>query len=404
MNIQEIRAQFPILSRKVNNKPLVYLDNGATTQKPLKVIEALTSYYTNLNSNVHRGVHKLSQLATDAFEGSRVSVKEYINANKTGEVIITKGTTESINLLAWSFGEAFINEGDEIIVSEMEHHANIVPWQLLCKRKKAVLKVIPVSKNGELDMNMFDFLLSEKTKMVSVAHISNTLGTINPIEEIIEKSHKAGAKVHIDGAQAIAHTKIDVQSLDIDFYSFSAHKMYGPMGIGIFFGKEELLNIMPPYQSGGEMIDQVSFKETTFNELPYKFEAGTPDVAGMLGFQAAIEFIDDLGIDNIAKYEDELLKYGTDELLKIKGLRLLGTADRKACVLSFLLDDIHPFDAGTIIDQLGVAVRTGNHCAQPIMDKMCIPGTIRASLAIYNTKEEIDALVVAILKAQQMLS
>ncbi len=404
MDILKIRAQFPILSRTVNNKPLIYLDNGATSQKPQSVIDAITSYYTDLNSNVHRGVHKLSQLSTDAFEESRISVKDFINASKISEVIITKGTTESINLLAWSFGEAFINEGDEIIVSEMEHHANIVPWQLLCQRKKAVLKVIPVNKAGELEMDVFDFLLSEKTKMVSIAHISNALGTINPIKEIIEKSHKVGALVHIDGAQAVAHTKLDVQELDVDFYSFSAHKMYGPMGIGILFGKENLLNKMPPYQSGGEMIDQVSFKETSFNELPYKFEAGTPDVAGMLGLQAAIEFLNNLGMENVAEAENNLLSYATQELNKIEGLKMIGTAANKASVLSFLLGDIHPFDAGTIMDQLGIAVRTGNHCAQPIMDKMCIPGTIRASLAIYNTKDDVDALVSSIHRTIKMFA
>jgi len=404
MDIQKIRAQFPILSRTVNNKPLVYLDNGATTQKPQSVIDAISNYYTNINSNVHRGVHKLSQIATDAFEESRVKVKDFIHASKISEVIITKGTTESINLLAWSFGEAFIEEGDEIIVSEMEHHANIVPWQLLCQRKKAKLKVIPVNKAGELEMDVFEFLLSEKTKLVSVAHISNTLGTINPLQEIIEKAHQIGAKVHIDGAQAVAHTEIDVQDLDVDFYSFSAHKMYGPMGIGILFGKEDLLNKMPPYQSGGEMIDQVSFKETTFNELPYKFEAGTPDVAGMLGLQAAIEFLEGLGMKAIAQAENELLDYATEELNKINGFRMIGRAKNKASVISFLLGDIHPFDAGTIMDQLGVAVRTGNHCAQPIMDKMCIPGTIRASLSIYNTKEDIDALISSIKKTQQMFA
>jgi len=404
MDIQKIRAQFPILSRTVNNKPLVYLDNGATTQKPQSVIDAISGYYTNLNSNVHRGVHKLSQLATDAFEEARVSVKDFINASKISEVIITKGTTESINLLAWSFGEAFIKEGDEIIVSEMEHHANIVPWQLLCQRKKAVLKVVPVSKAGELDMDVFDFLLSEKTKMVSITHISNALGSITPIKELIEKSHKAGALVHIDGAQAVAHNKLNMQELDVDFYSFSAHKMYGPMGIGILFGKEDLLNKMPPYQSGGEMIDQVSFKETSFNELPFKFEAGTPDVAGMLGLKAAIEFLNDLGMENIAKAENELLHYATQKLNRVEGLRIIGTAENKASVLSFLLGDIHPFDAGTIMDQLGIAVRTGNHCAQPIMDKLCIPGTIRASLAIYNTKEDVDALVSAINQTIKMFA
>lgn len=404
MDIQKIRAQFPILSRTVNNKPLVYLDNGATTQKPQSVIDAISDYYTNINSNVHRGVHKLSQIATDAFEESRVKVKDFIHASKISEIIITKGTTESINLLAWSFGEAFIKEGDEIIVSEMEHHANIVPWQLLCQRKKAKLKVIPVNKAGELEMDVFEFLLSKKTKMVSVAHISNTLGTINPLQDIIEKAHQVGAKVHIDGAQAVAHTQIDIQELNADFYSFSAHKMYGPMGIGILFGKEDLLNKMPPYQSGGEMIDQVSFKETTFNELPFKFEAGTPNVAGMLGLQAAIEFLGDIGMKAISQAENELLTYATEELNKIEDFRMIGRAKNKASVISFLLGDIHPFDAGTIMDQLGVAVRTGNHCAQPIMDKMCIPGTIRASLAIYNTKKDIDILISSIKKTQQMFA
>ncbi len=402
MDIQNIRNQFPILSRKVNNKPLIYLDNSATTQKPQSVIDAVSNYYTQINSNVHRGVHQLSQLATDAFEEARKSVQEFINAKEHHEVIITKGTTESINMLAWSFGEAFIKEGDEILVSEMEHHANIVPWQMLCERKKAKLKVIAVDENGVLKMQEFANLLNSNTKIVSIAHISNTLGTINPIKEIIDKAHKLGALVHIDGAQAVAHTALDMQELDVDFYSFSAHKMYGPMGIGIFYGKEQLLNKMPPYQYGGEMIDQVSFTKTTFNELPYKFEAGTPNVGGMLGLQAAIKFLSDIGLDQIKTYEDELLNYATLELQKIEGFRMIGNSPHKASVLSFLLDEIHPFDAGTILDQLGIAVRTGNHCAQPIMDKMGIPGTIRASLAIYNTTEEIDVLILGIKKTQQM--
>ena len=404
MDIQHIRQQFPILSRTVNNKPLVYLDNGATTQKPQVVIDAISTYYEHTNSNVHRGVHKLSQLATEAFEGGRETVRKFINASSTKEIIITKGTTESINLLANSFGEAFINEDDEIIVSEMEHHANIVPWQMLCDRKKAVLKVIPVTENGELEMDIFETLLSDKTKLVSIAHISNALGTINPIKDIIALAHKIGAKVHIDGAQAVAHTALNIQEFDVDFYSFSAHKMYGPMGIGIFFGKEALLNKMPPYQFGGEMIDQVSFEKTTFNELPYKFEAGTPNVGGIIGLEAAINFINSIGIKNIQKAEDDLLAYATKKLNSIKGFNMIGTASHKTSVISFLLDEIHPFDAGTIIDQLGVAVRTGNHCAQPIMDKMGIPGTIRASLSIYNTKEDIDVLVAAILKVQEMFS
>lgn len=402
MDLQNIRSQFPILSREVHKRPLVYLDNGATTQKPQMVIDAISSYYENINSNVHRGVHHLSQLSTDAFEKARITVQEFIGASSIKEVIITKGTTESINLLAFSFGEAFIKEEDEIIISEMEHHANIVPWQLLCERKKARLQVIPVNELGELRMDVFEELLNEKTKLVSIAHISNALGTINPIEEIIAMAHQAGAKVHIDGAQAVAHTPLNLKDLDVDFYSFSAHKMYGPMGIGIFFGKAELLDQMPPYQSGGEMIDQVSFEKTTFAELPFKFEAGTPNVDGMLGLEAAIQFLQSLGLENIKKVEDDLHQYATQKLMAIPGLQIIGTAKNKASVISFLLDNIHPFDAGTIIDQMGVAVRTGNHCAQPIMDKMGITGTIRASISIYNNQQDIDRLVEAIERTQLM--
>ena len=402
MDIQNIRAQFPILSQKVHGKDLVYLDNGATTQKPQMVIDAISNYYTQINSNVHRGVHHLSQLSTDAFEKARRSIQEFVGASSIQDIIITKGTTESINLLAFSFGEAFISEGDEIMVSEMEHHANIVPWQLLCERKKAILKVIPVNANGELEMDVFKNLLGAKTKLVSVAHISNTLGTINPIEEIIERSHQAGAKVHIDGAQAVAHTPLNLEKLDVDFYSFSSHKMYGPMGIGILFGKAALLNQMPPYQSGGEMIDKVSFAKTTFSELPFKFEAGTPNVEGALGLEAAIEFIEELGRENIQQEETKLLAYATQELSKIEGLRIFGQAKNKASVISFLLDEIHPFDAGSILDQLGIAVRTGNHCAQPLMEKFGIQGTIRASFSIYNTKEDVDQLVDAIKRTQSM--
>lgn len=402
MDIQYIRSQFPILNQKVHGKELVYLDNGATTQKPHKVIDAISNYYSQINSNVHRGVHHLSQLSTDAFEKARRSVQEFIGACSIQNIIITKGTTESINLLAFSFGEAFINEGDEIIISEMEHHANIVPWQLLCERKKAILKVIPVDSRGELEMNVFTSLLGPKTKLVSIAHISNTLGTINPIEEMIKLSHQAGAKIHIDGAQAVAHTPLNLEKLDVDFYSFSSHKMYGPMGIGILYGKAELLNQMPPYQSGGEMIEKVSFAKTTFNELPFKFEAGTPNVEGMLGLEAAIEFINELGRENIQKAENKLLDYATQALQKIEGLRIIGQAKDKASVISFLLEEIHPFDAGSILDQLGVAVRTGNHCAQPLMEKFGIQGTIRASFTIYNTKEDVDKLVDAIKRTQSM--
>lgn len=402
MDIQNIRSQFPILSREVHKKPLVYLDNGATTQKPQVVIDAISEYYTHMNSNVHRGVHHLSQISTDAFENARKTIQKFINAPSLREVIITKGTTESINMLAWSFGEAYIEEGDEIIVSEMEHHANIVPWQILCDRKKAILKVIPVDEKGDLELDVFEKLLTEKTKLVSIAHVSNTLGTINPIEYIIKKAHAKGAKVHIDGAQAIAHCQVDVQKLDVDFYSFSAHKMYGPMGVGVFYGKESYLKEMPPYQSGGEMILNVSFEKTTFNELPYKFEAGTPNVGGVLGLEAAIQFLSSVDAEDLRKTEDELLSYATEKLSAIKGLRIVGNSSHKASVISFLLEGIHPFDAGTILDHLGVAVRTGNHCAQPIMDKFGIPGTIRASLAIYNTKNDVDVLVSAILKTKEM--
>lgn len=403
MDIQSIRSQFPILNQTVHNKPLIYLDNGATTQKPQCVIDAITNYYTTINSNVHRGVHHLSQLSTDAFERARETVKEFVGAAHSYEIILTKGTTESINLVAYSFGEAFINSGDEILISEMEHHANIVPWQLLCERKNAVLKVIEVDANGNLDWTSFEKLLTSKTKLVSVAHISNTLGTINPIERIIESAHKVGAKVHIDGAQSVAHIPLNVHELDVDFYSFSAHKMYGPMGIGVLYGKESLLNQMPPYQSGGEMIDRVSFEKTTFNTLPYKFEAGTPDVPGLLGLEAAIKFLQNLGMENIRKAEESLFNYATSKLKSINGLQIIGQAEHKASVISFLLQGIHPFDAGTILDQLGVAVRTGNHCAQPIMEKFGITGTIRASLAIYNSPEEIDRLAEAIVKTQTML-
>lgn len=403
MDIQSIRSQFPILSREVHKKPLVYLDNGATTQKPQMVIDAISNYYENINSNVHRGVHHLSQLATDAFEKARKSVQKFIGAESDKEIIITKGTTESINLLAFSFGEAFIEEGDEIIISEMEHHANIVPWQMLCERKKSVLRVVPVNEKGELLMEEFEKMLSHKTKMVSMAHISNTLGTINPVQQIVEIAHKAGAKVHIDGAQAVAHTPLNLKELDVDFYSFSAHKMYGPMGVGILYGKAELLSAMPPYMGGGEMIDQVSFEKTTYSDIPFKFEAGTPNVEATIGLEAAIQFLEQYGMENIKSSENELLDYAQTQLAMIEGLRIFGQADHKASVVSFLLDGIHPFDAGTIIDHMGVAVRTGHHCAQPLMDKFEIPGTIRASFSIYNTKEEVDKLVEAILKAKQML-
>lgn len=403
MQQDTIRAHFPILQEKVHGKPLVYLDNGATTQKPQLVIERISQYYQHENSNVHRGIHALSQEASIAFENARASIQHFIHAAHYQEVLFTKGTTESINLLAHSFGEAYVQAGDEIIVSEMEHHANIVPWQLLCQRKKAILKVIQIDEQGRLNMAHYKQLLSPRTKLVSVAHISNVLGSINPIEDIIALAHQAGAAVHIDGAQAVAHTPLNMQALDVDFYSFSGHKMYAPMGIGILYGKQSYLQEMPPYQSGGEMIQNVSFEQTTFNELPFKFEAGTPNVSGALGLEAAIHFIQAIGLEKIAEIEHRLLSYATQKLQNIPGLRIIGQSPNKSGVLSFVLEGIHPSDAATIIDQMGVAVRSGNHCAQPLIDKYGLNGTIRASFAMYNSTEEVDRLYEAIIKAQQML-
>ncbi len=403
IDIQAIRAAFPILKREVNGKPLVYLDNGATTQKPQAVIDAIIHYYTDMNSNVHRGVHYLSQISTDAFEVTRRKVQEFIHAEQEHEVIITKGTTESINMIAQCYGKAFIHEGDEIIISAMEHHSNIVPWQMLCEDKGAILKVIPMNEAGELDMDAYQSLLSPKTKLVSVNYVSNALGTINPIKEIIDLAHAVNAVVLIDAAQAIQHLKIDVQALDVDFLVFSGHKMYGPTGVGVLYGKESLLNQMPPYQGGGDMIKEVTFEKTTYNELPFKFEAGTPNIEAGITLNAAIDFINEIGLDRIKKYEDELLAYATEQLLSIDGLRIIGTAKEKSSVVSFVIDGTHPYDVGVILDKLGIAVRTGHHCAQPVMDQFGIPGTIRASFAIYNTKEEIDALVAAVKRAVNML-
>lgn len=403
LDIQAIRQSFPILKREVNGKPLIYLDNGATTQKPQAVIDAIVAYYTDMNSNVHRGVHYLSQISTDAFEVTRRKVQEFIHAAHDYEVIITKGTTDSINLVATCYGEAFVNEGDEIIISAMEHHSNIVPWQMLCEQKKAVLKVIPMNEAGELDMQAYQALLSSKTKMVAVNYVSNALGTINPIKEIIELAHQQGAAVLIDAAQAVQHIKIDVQELDVDFLVFSGHKMYGPTGVGVLYGKESWLNQMPPYQGGGDMIKDVTFEKTTYNELPFKFEAGTPNIEAGITLNAAIDFINELGIENIKAYEDELLAYATEKLQEVDGLRMIGTAKEKSSVLSFVVDGTHPYDIGVILDKLGIAVRTGHHCAQPIMEQFEIPGTVRASLAVYNTKEEIDALVAGVKRAVAML-
>ena len=401
-NQEQIIAQFPILKQEINKYPLVYFDNAATTQKPQMVIDRISNYYTNFNSNIHRGVHHLSQRATDAYEQARIKVKDFINANSSKEIVFTKGTTDSINLLAFSLGETFIKEGDEIIVTELEHHSNIVPWQMLCERKKAKLRVIPVNDKGELLMNEYAGLLNERTRLVAVGHVSNALGTLNPIKEIIDLAHQNKSLVLIDGAQAVAHLAVDVQQLDCDFYAFSSHKMYGPMGIGVLYGKKVLLEKLQPYQGGGEMIESVSFEKTTYNELPFKFEAGTPNVADVLGFEAAIEFMQKEGIDNLAKIENEVLSYATAEFQKIDRIQIIGNAKNKAAVLSFLIDGIHPYDVGTILDQFGIAVRTGNHCAEPIMKRFGIRGTIRASFAAYNTKEEIDRLVKAIQKTIEM--
>lgn len=403
IDIQKIRADFPILNQQVNGKPLVYFDNGATAQKPKVVIDAIDQYYSEINANIHRGVHTLSQLATDAYEASRNTIQNHINAKHNHEIIFTSGTTFGINLVANGFA-ALLQEGDEVMVSNLEHHSNIVPWQFLCEKTGAKLVVIPMNENGELVMTEFDRLLSAKTKIVAVNHISNALGTLNPIEEIIEKVHAVGAAVLIDGAQATPHLKPDVQALDCDFYVFSGHKVCGPTGVGILYGKEEWLHKLPPYQGGGEMIAEVTFEKTTYADLPHKFEAGTPNIVGGIALGTAIDYLNEIGFDNIAAYEKELLDYATEKLLQIGGLRIYGTGKKKASVISFNIEGIHPYDIGTIVDKLGVAVRTGHHCAQPIMQYFNIPGTIRASFAFYNTKEEIDIFVEAVKKAQMMLT
>jgi len=403
LDIQKIRAEFPILSQKVNGKPLVYFDNGATSQKPQIVIDAEAKYYQEINANIHRGVHTLSQLATDAYEVSRGKVQQHINAKFAHEVLFTSGTTFGINLVTNGFA-SILKPGDEVIVSSLEHHSNIVPWQMLCEKTGASLKVIPINEDGELMMEAFDALLSEKTKVVTVNHISNALGIINPVKDIIAKAHAVGAAVLIDGAQAVPHLKPDVQDLDCDFYAFSGHKMCGPTGTGILYGKEEWLNKLPPYQGGGEMIKEVTFEKTTYADLPHKFEAGTPNIAGGIVLGTAIDYLNSVGFQNIQQYENELLEYATKRLLEIEGLRIYGTGKNKASVVSFNIDGVHPYDIGSIIDKLGIAVRTGHHCAQPIMTFFCIPGTIRASFSFYNTKEEIDQMVDAVKKAQTMLS
>ncbi len=393
INWEEIRAQFPVLNQEVNGKRLVYLDNGASSQMPQVVVDRINKYHSHEHANVHRGIHSLSQHATDAYEATREKVRRLINARYQEEIIYTTGTTDSINLVANSYGRKFFKEGDEIIVSEMEHHANIVPWQLVGEQTGAKLRVIPMNENGELEMERFYELLSEKTKFVSVIHVSNALGTINPVKEIIDAAHERNIPVLVDGAQAVPHSKVDVQELDTDFYAFSAHKMCGPTGFGILYGKKELLDSIPPYRGGGDMIDKVTFQKTTWNDLPHKFEAGTPPIAAGIGLGTGIDFLNSIGMENIAAREAELVAYATKKLSKIEGLRIVGTSHEKASVISFLLDGIHPTDAGTILDKEGIAVRTGHHCAQPVMDHFNIPGTLRASISFYNNEDDIDRLV-----------
>ena len=401
-DIDNIRKDFPILDRTVYGKPLVYLDNGATTQKPRTVVDAITEEYYSVNANVHRGVHYLSQEATKLHEASRERVRQFINAASTNEIIFTRGTTEAINLLASSFGEAFLREGDEVIVSTMEHHSNIVPWQLLEARKGIKLRVIPITDRGEICMDEYVKLFNERTRLVSVMHVSNVLGTVNPIKEMIRIAHEHDVPFAVDGAQSVPHIKVDVQELDADFYAFSAHKVYGPTGIGVLYGKERWLDRMSPYQGGGEMIQTVSFERTTFNELPYKFEAGTPDYIGTTAFARALDYVSALGIDNIAAHEKALTDYALQRLREIPEMRIIGEADERGAVISFNVGDIHPSDMGTLLDRLGIAVRTGHHCAQPLMQRMGIPGTVRASFALYNTRAEVDALVAAVDRVRKM--
>lgn len=402
LNLTTIRADFPILSRKVNGQDLVYLDNAATSQTPTQVIDVIADYYQSYNANIHRGVHTLSQEATDKFEQARQSIQTHFNIRKSHEVIFTSGTTHSINLVAFGFG-TLLGLGDEVIVSALEHHANIVPWQMMCERSGAILRVIPMTDEGTLDIHAYKELLNTKTKLVFVNHVSNALGTINPIEEIIQKAHKVGAAVLVDGAQACGHIKPDLQKLDVDFYTVSAHKLCGPTGIGMLYGKEKWLNKLPPYQGGGEMIDEVTFEKTTYADLPHKFEAGTPNICGGIAFGAALDYMNTIGFDAIGSYEDELLQYATEQLTQIEGLRIYGDNKHKTAVISFNIDSIHPYDVGTLLDKMGIAVRTGHHCAQPIMDYYKIPGTIRASFAFYNTKDEVDTFVNGVQRAVAML-
>ena len=403
-DVNDIRKSFPILDREVNNQLLVYLDNAATSQKPQAVIDALSHYYSNYNANIHRGIHTLAEEATAAYEATRKTVKDFIKAASTDEIIFTRGTTEGVNLVAYTWGRKNIIEGDEIIISGMEHHSNIVPWQILCEEKKAVLKVIPVNDEGELIMEEYRHLLSSKTKLVSIVHVSNSLGTVNPVEEIIEEAHKAGALVLVDGAQSTVHLDIDVQKMDCDFFAFSGHKIYGPTGVGVLYGRKEILEEMPVFMGGGEMIKEVTFEKTTFNELPYKYEAGTPNIADTIALKVALDFVTETKKAIIRNHEDGLLKYATEQISTIGGLRIIGTAKNKVSLISFVVKNIHPQDLGVLLDNQGIAVRTGHHCTQPLMKRFGIPGTVRASFAMYNTKEEVDRLVAAIKKAVKMLS
>lgn len=404
LDIKRVRADFPLLRGEMRGKPLVFLDSAASSQKPLVVMEAIEHYYRHQNANVHRGVYELSQEATDAYERGRESVRRFLNAAESAEIILTKGTTEGINLVASSFGRQYLKEGDEVLISAMEHHSNIVPWQLICEQTGAVLKVIPVNDKGELVMEEYERLLSDKTKIVAVVHVSNTLGTINPVEEIIHLAHERDIPVLIDGAQATPHMKVDVQALDADFYVFSGHKVFGPTGIGILYGKRKWLEAIPPYQGGGEMIATVSFDKTTYNELPHKFEAGTPDMSGAIGLGVAVDYIEQIGHDVIMAHEHQLLVAATEQLLAIDGLRIIGTAAKKASVISFLIAGTHPYDVGTILDKLGIAVRTGHHCTQPLMDQFGIPGTVRASFAAYNNMDDVDQLIAGVRRAARMLT
>jgi cysteine desulfurase/selenocysteine lyase len=401
-DVDRIRSHFPILNQKVRDHQLVYFDNGATSQHPLAVTDAVSDYYNRYNSNVHRGVHHLSQVATQAMEDTRRRVARFINATHPHEVIFTRGTTEAINLVAFSFGQTFLKPGDEILLTALEHHSNIVPWQMACQRTGAILKVIPVNPAGEIDPGDVLKLIGPRTRLVTLAHVSNALGTINPVKEITRMAHQHNIPVLVDGAQAVPHLRVDMQEIGCDFYAFSGHKMYAPMGIGVLYGREEWLNRLEPWQGGGEMIETVTFEKTTYNQLPYKFEAGTPDVAGIIGMGAAIAYLADIGFDEAIRYEEQLLHYATQTIGSMEGVTLVGTAREKTGVLSFLIDNVHPYDAGTIIDHFGIAVRTGHHCAQPLMDHLKIPGTIRASFSFYNTMEEVDRLVEAIMKVKEM--